>query len=79
MSARFDDARDLVAITLMGWAAKLATKQYQRYLASCIQTGMTQCSATWTPVEADERLARPDECKWCAPFEEHHPEWQACK
>ena len=34
------DLRDHVAVTLMGWCAKLATKQYQHELANYIQVGM---------------------------------------
>lgn len=34
------DFRDHIAVTLMGWAARLATKQYQHELATYIQLGM---------------------------------------
>jgi hypothetical protein len=41
----FADLRDHVAVTLMGWCAKLATKQYQHELATYIQLGMAEISA----------------------------------
>lgn len=40
-----EDFRDHIAVTLMGWAAKLATKQYQRELANYIQVGIAEVSA----------------------------------
>lgn len=36
-----DDLRDTVAVTLMGWCAKLATKQYQQELARFIMCGLS--------------------------------------
>jgi hypothetical protein len=35
------DARDSTAVTLMGWAAKLATRQYQQSLAVYLNLGMS--------------------------------------
>lgn len=46
MGQRLADARDSVAVTLMGWVAKLATKQYQTHLATYIQLGMSVYDAT---------------------------------
>lgn len=40
MGLRLDDARNLVSTILMGWASKLATRQYQHQLARYIQLGM---------------------------------------
>jgi hypothetical protein len=36
------DLRDHIAVTLMGWCARLATKQYQNELANYIQIGMAR-------------------------------------
>lgn len=61
---RFDDARDLCAITLMGWSSSLATPHYRRYLAQCIQAGMDAQQPTLDEVEAHEeyeRLVTPGE------------------
>jgi hypothetical protein len=41
MGDRLADARDSMAVTLMGWVAKLASKQYRDALATYIQLGMS--------------------------------------
>jgi hypothetical protein len=40
MGQRLSDVRDSAAATLMGWASRLATRQYRAYLASCLNLGM---------------------------------------
>jgi hypothetical protein len=50
------DLRDTVAVTLMGWCAKLATKQYQSELAEYIKAGMNAVEA---PCYGEELLDRP--------------------
>ena len=35
------DLRDRIAVTLMGWVSRLATKQYRNALANYIQLGMS--------------------------------------
>lgn len=61
----FADLRDHVAVTLMGWCAKLATKQYQRELATYIQLGMyhAQPLVTGEHWEYEEYEALPSD-KW---------------
>jgi hypothetical protein len=40
MRDRFNDFRDYAAVTLMGWAARLATRQYRETLAEYVTIGM---------------------------------------
>lgn len=53
------DVRDSIAVTLMGWCAKLATKQYQGELASYIQLGMNHTYAISEPSYGEELMERP--------------------
>jgi hypothetical protein len=46
MGQRLADMRDSVAVTLMGWVAKLASKQYRTHLATYIQLGMAVYDVT---------------------------------
>jgi hypothetical protein len=56
MGQRLGDARDHVAVTLMGWVARLATKQYRSELANYIQVGMHVYESAEGPAYGEEKL-----------------------
>ena len=90
MRDRIDDARDLTAVTLMGWSAKIATRRYQKYLATCIAAGMRHEDKPEPLPLADCWCNKPKPTlgEW-APVDEYpdvsgsyaesHPEWRACR
>jgi hypothetical protein len=59
------DLRDSIAVTLMGWCAKLATRQYQRELAEYIQLGMArELTQREAPAYGEEQLDGSVHARW---------------
>lgn len=77
---RFDNIRDLTAVTLMGWASCLASRNYRRHLARWIENGMALDEEPFDPAEhVGDGTSIFEQMGGTIINPERHPEWDACR